>query len=84
MLITLRLPRASAGRLNLALGEPDREEMVTTLTAVELAGRLSLATGRPISPDAVVAHCAAWRAASESLAGLVKKHGKTGRLQDND
>ncbi len=82
MLITLRLPRSSALRLNLAVGDMDGQErdFVTTLTAVELAGRLSLTTGKPISPEAVVGCCIAWQAATETLAGLVSKHGKTGLL----
>jgi hypothetical protein len=78
MLITLRLPRTSAMRLGLSvtgIGEPEVE---VTMTAVELAGRLSLATEKAIAPEAVVDCCVAWRAANESLAGLVRKHGKSG------
>jgi hypothetical protein len=78
MLITLRLPRTSAMKLglpNAGIGQP---EVVVTMTAAELAGRLSLATGKTIRLEAVVDYCVAWRAASESLAGLVQKHGKIG------
>jgi len=50
MLITLRLPRASAGRLNLGLGDTGGEELVTTYTAVELAG-LRLPRSAPSLPD---------------------------------
>ena len=79
MLITLRLPRSSAFRLNLAAGDMDgqKRDFLASLTAVELAGRLSLATGKPISPEAVVGYCIAWQAATETLAGLVKKHGSS-------
>jgi len=77
MVITLRLPRSSALKLNLAVGDIDRHEVVTTLTAVELAGRLSLATGKAIGPDAVVEYCFAWRAASEALRRLIAEHGRT-------
>ncbi len=76
MLITLRLPRSSALKIGLPIAGIAQHEVVVTLTAVELAGRLSLATGKAIRPEAVVDYCVAWRAASESLAGLVKKHGK--------
>jgi hypothetical protein len=79
MLITLRLPRTSAMKLGLpiaGIGQP--EVVMTMMTAVELAGRLSLATGKTIGLEAVVDYCVAWRAASETLAGLVQKHGKTG------
>lgn len=51
---------------------------MTTLTPVELAGRLSLATGKPISPKAIVGCYIGWQAATETMAGLVKKYGKTG------
>jgi hypothetical protein len=78
MVITLRLPRSSALKLGLPIAAIAQHEVVVTLTAVELAGRLSLATGKPIRPEAVVDYCVAWRAASERLASLVKKHGKTG------
>jgi hypothetical protein len=78
MVITLRLPRTSAMKLGLPVAGIGQHEVVVTLTAVELAGRLSLATGKAIRPEAVVHYCVAWRAASESLAGLVKKHGRTG------
>jgi hypothetical protein len=78
MLITLRLPRASAMRLGLAVTGIGEHEVEVTMTAVELAGRLSLATDKAIAPEAVVDYCFAWRAASESLAGLVRKHGKSG------
>jgi hypothetical protein len=78
MLITLRLPRSSAMKLGVPITGTGQHEVVATLTAVELAGRLSLVTGKAIRPEAVVDYCVAWRAASESLAGLVKKHGKTG------
>ena len=78
MVITLRLPRSSALKLGLPIAGIAQREVAVTLTAVELAGRLSLATGKAIRPEAVVDYCVAWRAASESLAGLVKKHGKTG------
>jgi hypothetical protein len=78
MLITLRLPRSSASKLGLPIAGIAQHEVVLTLTAVELAGRLSLATGKAIRPEAVVGYCVAWRAASESLERLVKKHGKTG------
>lgn len=83
MLITLRFPRSSALMLNLVVANTDGQEQdfETTLTAVELAGRLSLATGKPISPEAVVAYCCAWQAATETLAGLVKKLGKSGLAQ---
>jgi hypothetical protein len=76
MLITLRLPRASAMRLGLAVTGIGEHEVEVTMTAVELAGRLSLATEKAIAPEAVVDCCVAWRAAGESLAGLVRKHGK--------
>ncbi len=78
MIITLRLPRSSALKLGLPIAGIDLREVVVTMTAVELAGRLSIATGKAIRPESVVGYCVAWRAASESLAGLVKKHGKTG------
>ncbi len=78
MLITLRLPRSSALKLGLPIAGIGQHEVVVTLTAVELAGRLSLATGKAIRPQAVVDYCVAWRATSESLAGLIRKHGKTG------
>src|SRR3990172_8985649 len=65
MVITLRLPRSSALKLNLAVGDIDRHEVVTTLTAVELAGRLSLTTGKAFSPEAVVRYGVAWRSAIE-------------------
>jgi hypothetical protein len=83
MLITLRFPRSSALKLNFAVADTDEQEQdfETTLTAVEPAGRLSLATGKPISPEAVVAYCGAWQAATETLAGLVKKLGKSGLAQ---
>ena len=78
MVITLRLPRSSALKIGLPIAGIAKHELVVTLTAVELAGRLSLATGKAIRPEAVVDYCVAWRAASESLAALVKKHSKTG------
>lgn len=78
MVITLRLPRSSALKLGIPIAGIAQREVAVTLTAVELAGRLSLATGKAIRPEAVVDYCVAWRAASESLAGLVKKHSKTG------
>jgi hypothetical protein len=78
MLITLRLPRTSAMKLGLPIAGIGHHEVAVTMTAVELAGRLSLATGKSIGPEAVVDYCVVWRAASESLAGLVNKHGKTG------
>jgi hypothetical protein len=78
MLITLRLPRTSALKLGLPIAGIGQHEVVVTLTAVELAGRLSLATHKAIGPEAVVDYCVAWRVARESLAGLVKKHGKIG------
>jgi hypothetical protein len=78
MLITLRLPRTSAIRLGLTITGIGEHEVVVTMTAVELAGRLSLAAGKAIAPQAGVDYSVAWRAASESLAGLVKKLGKTG------
>lgn len=77
MLITLRLPRTSAMNLGLPIAGIGQQEVLVTMTAVELAGRLSLATGKAIGPEAVVGYCVAWRVASESLAGLVKKHGRT-------
>ena len=77
MLITLRLPRTSAMKLGLPIAGIGQQEVLVTLTAVELAGRLSLGTGRAIGPEAGVDYCVASRAATESLAGLVKKHGKT-------
>src|SRR3972149_2519136 len=78
MVISLRLPRTSAMKLGLPIAGIGQHEVVVTMTAVELAGRLSLATGEAIGPQAVEGYCVAWQAASESLAGLVKKHGKTG------
>lgn len=78
MLITLRLPRTSAVKLGLPIAGINEHSVVLTMTAVELAGRLSLATEKSIRPEAVVDYCVASRAASESLAGLVKEHGKTG------
>lgn len=81
MLITLRLPCSSALKLNLAVSDVDRQEVVITLTAVELAGRLSLATGKAVSPEAVVRYCAAWQAASETLHELVEKHGEVGLVE---
>jgi hypothetical protein len=81
MLITLRLPRSSALRLNLAVDDVERQEVAATLTAVELAGRLTLATGKAISPEAVVRYSVAWQAATATLHGLVKKHGKVGLVE---
>jgi hypothetical protein len=78
MLITLRLPRSSALRLNLAVDDVEGQEVVATLTAVELAGRLTLGTGKAVSPEAVVRYCVAWQAARETLRGLVEKHGEAG------
>jgi hypothetical protein len=78
MLITLRLPRSSAEWHNITVRDMDSQDLVTTLTAVELAGGLSLVKGKPISPEAVVSYCVAWQAAGEILAALVKKHGRTG------
>lgn len=78
MFITLRLPRPSALKLGLDIAAIDGGDVVLALTAVELAGRLSKAAGKAIGPEAVVDYCVAWRASSESLERLVKKHGKTG------
>jgi hypothetical protein len=65
-------------KLGLPVAGIGQHEVVVTLTAVELAGRLSLATGKAIRPEAVVGYGVAWRAASESLARLLKQHGKAG------
>jgi hypothetical protein len=78
MLITLQLPRTSAMRLGLTITGIGEHDVVVTMTAVELGGRLSLATGKAMALEAVVDCCVAWRAAIESLAGLVKKLGETG------
>lgn len=77
MVITLRLPRSSALKLGLPIAGIAQREVAVTLTAVELAGRLSLATGKAIRPEAVVDYCVAWRAATETLAGLIKNHGNS-------
>lgn len=74
MLITLRLPKAGALRLNLGSGSSN-EELTVTLTAVELAGRLTLAAGKPIGPEAVVRYCSAWQAAMAASSALANKHG---------
>ena len=76
MLITLRLPRSSALKLNLPVDDVKGQEVVATLTAVELAGRLTLGTGKAISPEAVVRYCVAWQAATITLHRLVEKHGE--------
>jgi hypothetical protein len=78
MLITLRLPGTSPPKLGLPITGMGQHEVVVTMTAAELAGRLSLATEKAIGPEAVVNYCVAWQAASESLAGLVRKNGKAG------
>lgn len=56
----------------------DSPRLRIPLSPIDFAGRLPLATGKPISPEAVVGYCIAWRAATETLAGLVKKYGKSG------
>jgi len=75
MLITFRLSRSCALRFNLRLDDVTQQEVVTTLTAMELAGRLSLATSKAISREAVARYCIAWRAATESLHRLVDMYG---------
>jgi hypothetical protein len=82
MLITLRWPRSSALKLHLSPGETnqDQQEVVTTLTAVELAGRLSIATGTAISPEAVVQYFIAWQSARQTFQQLVEQHGRPGLL----
>jgi len=74
MLITLRIPKAAADKLNLGSATTD-EELTVTLTAVELAGRLTLATGKVIGPEAVVRYCSAWKAATAASSALAEKHG---------
>ncbi len=78
MLITLRLPRSSALKLNLPIAGTEQHDVIVTLTAVELAGRLSLATGKAIGPEAVVHYCLAWRAAAKALQRLIADHGRPG------
>lgn len=78
MVITLRLPHASAVQLGLHVAGNCPHEVVVTMTAVELAGRLSLTTGKTVRPEAVVDYCVAYRTASENLERLVKKYGRNG------
>lgn len=74
MLITLRLPKAAADRLNLRSGT-SAEEVTVTLTTVELAGRLTLLTGKAIAPEAVARYCSAWQAAMAASRALANNHG---------
>ena len=76
MVVTVCFPRAAAEKLN--LGSPaSGEELMVTLTSVELAGRLTLATGRTIAPEAVERYASAWRAAKACVHALVERHGPT-------
>jgi len=77
MLITLRMPRSSAERLNLRVPGPD-EEVLVTLPAVELAGRLTLVTGKPVSSEAVARYCASMSAAIAGCEALIEKYGLEG------
>lgn len=72
MLITMRLPQATAEKMGIAVGA-GTDEVEVTLPAVEMAGRMSLATGRAISPQDLENYCASLETHRSPADALVER-----------